>query len=79
MYQNFRLQVAVVQEGEEPLTRCDLWGMQMSEGRLIKHWKTERYDRNMHMRWRRRDVAIANKFTEATFSLKGEDGSESVK
>ena len=31
------------------------------------------------MRWRRKNVAIENKCTEATFSLTGEEGSDSVK
>ena len=30
-------QIAVVQEGKKPLTRCDLCGMHMPAGRLIKH------------------------------------------
>ena len=52
--------------------------MHMPAGRLIKHRRTARCNKNTQMRWRRRYVAIANKCTEATFSLTGEDGAENV-
>ena len=40
MYRYFLSNVSVVQEGMEPLTRYDLCGMHMPEGRLIKHRRT---------------------------------------
>ena len=70
--------MAVVQEGAETLTRCDLCVMHMPEGPLIKHPLKEICNKNTQMRWRRQDVAIANKCTEAIFSLTVEDGVESV-
>ena len=73
MYRHFLSQIAVVQEGMEPLPRCDLCGMHMSAGRILKHQRTKWCDRNMHIRWRRKDVAIASRCEGVTFSLTGED------
>ena len=70
--------MAVLQEGSEPLPHCDLCKMNMSAGRIIKHWRMEICGRNMQMRWQRRNVAIATNCMEANFSLMGEDGAESV-
>ena len=41
MYLHFWSQVEVVQEGEEPLPCCNLCGMHMPAGRLIKYPRTE--------------------------------------
>ena len=78
MYRPFWSQVAVVQEGKEPLSHCGFFGMHMPAGCLIKHQQTARSDNNTNMMWRRRDVAIAEKCTGATFSITGEDGAECV-
>ena len=53
----------LLQEGVEPLPLWDLCGMNMSEGQLIIHRRTARFNKNTHMRWRRRDVVIAAKFS----------------
>ena len=53
--------MAVVQEGVELLPNCDLCGMHMPEGRLIRHQRTVRCDKNTHIRWRRRDAAVASR------------------
>ena len=68
----------MVQEGEEPLPLCDFLGIHMLAGRIIKHQRTAHCDKNSQMRWRRRDVAIADRCSEATFSLTGEDGAEFI-
>ena len=73
MYKHFRLQVAVAQEGTETLPRFKLYGMNMPAGRLIKHQRKRRCDRNTQMQWWRRDVAIPSRYTEDTFSFTGED------
>ena len=36
-FQHFRSQIVVVQEGKEPLPRCNLFRMHMPAVRLIKH------------------------------------------
>ena len=61
-----------------PLPHCNLCRIHMAAGRIIKHRWTEICINNTHMRWRRRDVEIAENFTEETFSPTGEDGAEIV-
>ena len=73
MFRHFRSKVVLFQEDKDPLLRCDLCGIHMPEGRLLRHRKTARCDRNTQIRWRRWDVAIADKRLEATLSLTGED------
>ena len=58
MYRYFFARIAVVQEGREPMIHCDLFVMHMPAGRILKHQRTKRCDRNMQMRWRRKDAAI---------------------
>ena len=70
--------MAVFQEGIYTLTRCDVCRMHMKEGRLIRHTKTARCDKDTHMRWRRKDTAIAVMFMEAKFSLTGEEETEHI-
>ena len=53
--------------------------MHIPAGWIIKHRRTAICDKNTQIRWQRRNVAIVNKCTEATFSLTGEDGAESAK
>ena len=50
MYINFFLRIAVVQEGREPLPLCNLCGMHMPVGCLIKHQRKQRCNRNTHIR-----------------------------
>ena len=76
MFRQFRSRIAVVQEGREPLPRCDMYKIHMPAGRLIRHLRTARCDQNMQMRLRRWDVEIAAKCVGATFSLTGYDGAE---
>ena len=52
--------------------------MHTTAGRLIKHQRMACFDKNTHMRWRRRDVAIVDKCSEATLSLTGEDEAECI-
>ena len=78
MYRRFFCWIAVVQEGMETLTRCDLCGMHIPEGRLRKHQRTQRCDRNTQMQCRRRDVVIVSRCAEASFSLAGEDHAEQI-
>ena len=44
MYCQFRSNVAIFQEGTEPLPRCDLYGMHMLAGCIIRHMKTACYN-----------------------------------
>ena len=78
VYIQFLSQIAVVQEENDPLSHCDLCDMHMPAGRLIKHQRTQRRYSNTQMRWRRRDVAIASRCTEASFILTGEYEAECI-
>ena len=78
MFRHFRSKVAVVKEGKEPFPRCDMCRIHMPEGRIIRHRRMARCDRNTQMRWRQQDVAVANKCLEATFSLTGKDEAEHI-
>ena len=78
MYRNLFYRIAVVQEGMEPLPRCDLCGMHMPAWRLLKHQQNKWCNRNMQMRWRRGDVTIEIRCVEASFSLTGEDNAECI-
>ena len=42
MFCHFRSKVSIVQEGKELLPRCDMCGMNMPTGRLIRHMRTAR-------------------------------------
>ena len=59
----------VVQDGKDPLPRCDLYVMHMPEGRMIKHQRMQRCDRKIQMHWQRKDVLIASRCAEAYFIL----------
>ena len=60
----------------EPFPRCDMCGINIPTGRLIRNLRTARCGRNMQMRLRRRDVEITASFMGATFSLVGDDGAD---
>ena len=76
MYRNYHSRVAVVQERKDMLPHCSNYDVHLSARRMIKHQRTERCDKNEHMWWRRKDATIARRYTEAYFSLTGEDGAE---
>ena len=79
MSQYFYLRIAVVQEGKEPLPCCEFCGMHVPAGRIIKHRRMKRCNRNTQMRWQRRDVAISSRCAEASFILTEEDEAECIK
>ena len=56
MYRHFFLRIMVVQEGKDPLPRCDLYVMHMPEGRMIKHQRIQRCDRKIQMHWQKKYV-----------------------
>ena len=72
------MRIAVVQDWKEPLTLCDLCEMHMPEGQLIRHQRIARCNKNTQMRWWRRDVAIADRCSEAKFILTGEEEAEFI-
>ena len=78
MYYHFQSKGAVVQEGAEPLNRCDFCGMHMPAGQPIIHHRKALCNKNTQMRWQRRDMAIADRCLEATFILTGEEEAECI-
>ena len=50
MFCHFISKVEVVQEEKEPLPCCELFGIHMSAGRLIRHRRTARCNRNTYLR-----------------------------
>ena len=78
MYRHFFSRIEVVQEERDTLPRCDLCGMHIPVGRLLKYQRTKRCNRNMKIWWRRKDVVIASRCEGETFSLTGEDGVECI-
>ena len=62
MYRYACPKVAVLQEGRETLPRCDMCGMHMPAGRMLKHQRTARCFKNTDMRIRHRDLEIASWF-----------------
>ena len=78
MYRHVFSGIAVVHEGKEPLLLCDLCGMYMPARLLIKQQRTQPYNSNIQMRWRRRDSAIASQCAEVSFSFTGEDEAECI-
>ena len=78
MHRHFFLWIEVVQDGKKPLPHCDLCGMHMPEGFMIKRQSTQQCDRNTQMMWQRRDVIIARRCAEASFRLTGDNKAEFV-
>ena len=62
MYRHSISNVAVVQEGVEPLPRCYLCIIYMPAGRLIRHRNMACCNKNTQMRWRRQDVVIVARY-----------------
>ena len=78
IYRNFLLKVAVLQEGREPLTLCNMCRIHMPLGWMIKHWRTARCFNNMDIRIRQRDVEFASRCLEMEFRLTGEEEEETI-
>ena len=79
MFRHFWSQIAVVQEGREPLPRCDMCIMHMPTGQLLKHRRTACCFKNTEMRIRRRGVEFTSWCVDIEFSLTGKEGEETIK
>ena len=67
-----------MQEGTEPLTRCDHCGMHMPTTRIFKHRKLDKCHKEMERRLRWRDVDMADRCGEMEFILMGGEGEDRV-
>ena len=43
MFRHWKFKVTILQEGPEPLPRCDQCGMHMQAARLFKHWQSDKF------------------------------------
>ena len=78
MFRHWKSKVAILQEGPEPLPRCDQCRMRMQAARLFKHRKSEKCHKSTERRLLRRDVEMAARCGEMEFNLDGEEGDERV-
>ena len=69
MYRHFHSKIAVLQEASEPLPPCNMSGMRIPAGQMIKHQRTTRCFKNTEMRLRRKDVEGASWCVEIEFNL----------
>ena len=78
MFRHWKSKVAILQEGPEPLPRCDQCGMHMQAARLFKHRQSYKCHKLTEIRLRRRDVEMAARCGETEFKPHGEEGDERV-
>ena len=67
-----------LQERSETLRQCDMCGMHMPEGQMIKHRMTSSLFKNMEMRIRRKYVEVASQCANMEFNPKGKKGEETI-
>ena len=68
----------VLQEGSETLPRCDMCGIHIPEGRLIKNWRMVCFLKNTEKRIRRKDVEVTSQCAEIEINLAGKEGVEKI-
>ena len=76
MYQHLKLNMGIVQEGPEPLPRFDQCGMHMPPARIFKHRKTDKCNKSVERRLRRKYVDMKARCGEINFSLERGEGEE---
>ena len=74
MFRNWKSKVSILQEGPEPLPRCDQCGMHMQAVRLFKHRQSDKCHKSTERRLRRRDVEMAARCGEMESNIDGEEG-----
>ena len=60
-----------MQEGPEPLPRCDQCGMHMPAARIFNHRQSDKCNKATERRLQRRDVEMEARCGEMEFSLDG--------
>ena len=78
MFRHWKLEVAIFQEGTEPLPRCDQCGMHMQTDRIFKKRQSNKCHKWMERQLRRRDVEMAAICGGTEFNLDREEGEERV-
>ena len=78
MYCKWKSKVAIIQEGPEPLPKCDHCGMHMPADRPIKHIRMARCNKETYMQIRWRDVEMVDICGEMEFRLYRREGGAMV-
>ena len=74
IYQNWKVKVAILQEGPALLLWCGHWGMHTSAAQMETHRMTSRCDKSTDMSPRQRDVDMEERCGEMEFILYGMEG-----
>ena len=67
-------QVELLKEGSEPLLRCNMCGIHILMGRLIKHLRMACYYKNMEMRLSWKYVEVTSRYKYMEFNLTDKEG-----
>ena len=78
MYLHWKLKVDIMQEGPEPILRCDQCWMHMMASRIFTHIHTAKCNKENQRKLRRRDVDMTARCGDMEFSLEGEEGDKIV-
>ena len=68
----------ILQEGQEPLPRCDQCGMYMPAARMFKHRRADRCKKATEMRLIQRDVEMEERCRDMEFILYRGEGDDMV-
>ena len=71
LYLHWKSKVEILQEGLEPLPRCDQCGMHMRAARMIKYRRTDKCNKAMERRIRWKDVEMTARCGEMEFIMYG--------
>ena len=78
MYRKWKVKVVIIQEGTEPLPRCDHCGMHMPVEQLIKHIHNARCDKVTEMQLIWRDMDMVERCGEMDLILYRREGGKLV-
>ena len=68
----------VLQEGRQPLPCCDMCGIHIPVGRMLKYWRTAHCFKNIEIRIRCRDVEVGIQCMEMELILTRDYGEEII-
>ena len=71
MFRQWKLKVSILQEGLEPLPRCDQCGMHMPAASIFKNCQSDKCNKATDIILRRRDVEMVERCGEMEFILEG--------
>ena len=68
----------MLQEGSETTPRCDMCGMHMPVGRLIKYWRMACCFKRTEMRLRQKYVEVTSRYADMEFNLEGKEVEKTI-